>query len=91
MIIDKKKKFPTFPQFTIIPFLGNPPLRDDKSDRLHHGEISLQNSGSHQHFLKGYSKCLKREHAGNFVNFQTVYFILILRDNSDADDNGDDC
>lgn len=33
----------------------------------------------------------KREHADNFVNFQTVYFILILRDSGDADDNGDDC
>lgn len=41
MIINKKKKCPTVPQFTIIPFSGNPPLRDDKSDILHHGEIGL--------------------------------------------------
>ena len=41
IITDKKEKCPTVPQFTIIPFLGNPPLRNDAGDRLHHGKLSL--------------------------------------------------
>lgn len=61
IITGNEEKFPTIPQFTVIPFLGNPLLRDDKGDRLHHGEIILQNSGSHQHFLKGHKQVSEKK------------------------------
>ena len=56
LIAGKAEKFPTFPQFTIIPFLGKPLLRDDKGDRLHHGEIILQDGFSLQYFLKAHKQ-----------------------------------
>lgn len=57
IVTGKEEKLPTVPQFTIIIFSGNPLLRDDKGDRLNHGEISLQNGI----FLKAINKCLKGE------------------------------
>lgn len=60
-ITGKEEKSPTVPQFTISTFLGNSLPRDDRGDRRHHGENSLQNSGSHQHHLKSHKQVSEKE------------------------------